>query len=104
MTYNTQTRTKEIGIRKVMEADEGQIVWLLSQNFARLLLLAGAIALSLGYLAGYAFLYNFAYRVSIGIETLGLCFGVLLLLGGSTIVIQTYRAAIANPVNSIRTE
>ena len=104
VTYNTQTRTKEIGIRKVMGADEGQIVWLLSQNFARLLLLAGAIAIPLGYLAGYAFLINFAYRVSIGIETLGLCFGVLLLLGGSTIVIQTYRAAIANPVNSIRTE
>lgn len=104
VTYDTQTRTKEVGIRKVMGAEVGQVIWLLSRRFVRLLLLAGAIALPLGYLAGYVFLFNFAYHVSIGIETLGLCFGVLLLLGGLTIVIQTYRAAIANPVNSIRTE
>ncbi len=98
------SRAREVGIRKVMGADVGQIIWLLSRNFARLLLLAGVIALPLGYLAGYAFLINFAYRISIGIETLGLYFGVLLLLGGLTISIQTYRAAIANPVKSLRTE
>jgi len=104
VTYNTQTRTKEVGIRKVMGADVRQVIWLLSRNFVRMLLLAGAIAIPLGYLAGYAFLANFAYHVSIGIETLGLCFGVSLLLGALTISIQTYRAAIANPVNSLRTE
>lgn len=104
VTYNTQTRTKEVGIRKVMGADVGQVIWLLSRSFVRLLLVAGSMAIPLGYLAGYAFLINFAYHVSIGIETLGLCFGVLLLLGGLTISIQTYRAAIANPVKSLRTE
>jgi len=87
-----------------MGADVRQVIWLLSRNFVRMLLLAGAIAIPLGYLAGYAFLANFAYHVSIGIETLGLCFGVSLLLGALTISIQTYRAAIANPVNSLRTE
>ena len=104
VTYTTQTRTKEVGIRKVMGADVAQIVWLLSRGFVRWLLLAAAIALPLGYMAGYAFLVNFAYHVSIGLETFALCFGVLLGLGSLTISLQTYRAATANPVKSLRSE
>ena len=101
VTYNTQTRIKEVGIRKVMGAEIKQIIWLLSRDFVRLLTIAGAIALPLGYTAGYAFLFNFAYHVSIGVETLGLCFGVLLLLGGIIICLRTYRAATANPVEAL---
>jgi len=101
VTYNTQTRIKEVGIRKVMGAEVQQIIWLLSKDFAKLLLIAGAIALPLGYMAGYAFLFNFAYHVSIGAETLGLCFGVLFLLGGLIISTRTYRAAMANPVEAL---
>ncbi|GAB4051156.1 ABC transporter permease [Spirosoma litoris] len=104
VTYNTQTRVKEVGVRKVMGAQVSQIVWLLSRDFVRLLLIAAAIALPLGYLAGYAFLINFAYHVSIGFETFALCFGSLLLLGGLTIGIRTYRAALDNPTESLRSE
>ncbi|WP_019987664.1 ABC transporter permease [Rudanella lutea] len=104
VTYSTQTRTKEVGIRKVMGAEVGQIVWLLSRGFVWLLLLAAAIALPLGFLAGHAILFHFAYHVSIGLETLGACFGVLLLLGSLTISFQTYRAALADPVKSIQTD
>lgn len=104
VTYNTQTRVKEIGVRKVMGAEVRQIVWLLSRDFVKLLLIAGAIALPLGYMAGYAFLFNFAYHVSIGFETMGLCFGVLLLLGCLTIGVRTYRAALTNPAKSLRSE
>ncbi|GAB3510357.1 ABC transporter permease [Spirosoma knui] len=104
VTYNTQTRVKEVGVRKVMGAEVQQIIWLLSRDFVKLLLIAAAIALPLGYIAGYAFLFSFAYHVSIGIETLGLCVGVLLLLGVLTIGIRTYRAALANPADSLRTE
>ena len=104
VTYTTQTRTKEVGIRKVMGAKVGQIVWLLSWGFVQWLILAASIALPLGYLAGYAIVHNFAYHVSIGLETLGVCFGVLLLLGGLTISGQTYRAARMNPVKSLQTE
>ncbi|MBD2699208.1 ABC transporter permease [Spirosoma sp. BT702] len=104
VTYTTQSRVKEVGIRKVMGAEVRQIIWLLSRDFVRLLLIAGAIALPLGYLGGYAFLVHFAYHVSIGIETLGLCFAVLLVLGSLTIGLRTYRAALANPSDSLRSE
>jgi putative ABC transport system permease protein len=104
VTYNTQTRVKEVGVRKVMGAEVRQIVWLLSNDFVKLLLIAAAIALPLGYLAGYAFLGSFAYHVSIGFETFGLCVGVLLVLGVLTIGIRTYRAALANPADSLRAE
>lgn len=104
VTYTTETRIKEVGIRKVMGAEVRQIIWLLSWDFVKLLLIAGAIALPLGYLAGMAFLINFAYHVSIGFETLGGCIGLLLGLGGLTIGFRTYRAALSNPADSLRSE
>ncbi|RCR65763.1 ABC transporter permease [Larkinella punicea] len=104
VTYTTETRIKEVGIRKVMGAEVRQIIWLLSWDFVKLLLIAGAIAIPLGYLAGMAFLINFAYHVSIGFETLGGCIGLLLGLGGLTIGVRTYRAALSNPADSLRSE
>ncbi|RAJ95443.1 putative ABC transport system permease protein [Larkinella arboricola] len=104
VTYTTETRVKEVGIRKVMGAEVRQIIWLLSWDFVKLLLIAGGIALPLGYLAGMAFLINFAYHVSIGFETLGGCIGLLLGLGGLTIGFRTYRAALSNPADSLRNE
>ncbi|CCG98205.1 protein of unknown function DUF214 [Fibrella aestuarina BUZ 2] len=104
VNYTTQTRLKEIGIRKVMGAGVAQIVWLLSRGFVQWLALAAAIALPLGYLAGYSILIMFAYHVTLGLETLGVCLGVLLLIGSLTISGQTYRAAQMNPVKSLRSE
>ncbi|WP_439559550.1 ABC transporter permease [Dyadobacter sp.] len=104
VTYNTQTRIKEVGIRKVMGAEVAQIIWLLSRDFVKLLLIAAIIALPLGYMAGFAFLFNFAYHVSIGFETFGLCVGVLLLLGGLIISTRTYRVATGNPVQALQNE
>lgn len=104
VTYSTETRTKEVGIRKVMGATAAQVVVLLSRDFVRLLLLAGVIALPLGYAAGRLFLAEFAHRISIGAGTLGLCFGTMLLLGGLTIGWRTYRAAQTDPAKSLRTE
>ncbi|RYF50508.1 MAG: ABC transporter permease, partial [Cytophagaceae bacterium] len=104
VTYTTQTRVKEIGVRKVMGAEVNQLVWLLSRDFVKLLLIAAAIALPLGYMTGYAFLFSFAYHVGIGFETLGLCVGVLLVLGSLTIGLRTYKAAQSNPVKSLRME
>ncbi|QIP12933.1 FtsX-like permease family protein [Spirosoma aureum] len=104
VTYTTELRTKEVGVRKVMGARVDQVVWLLSWDFLKLLLIAGAIALPLGYLAASFFLMTFAYHVSIGVGTLGLCFGTMLILGALTIGWRTYRTALANPATSLRTE
>ncbi len=102
--YTVETRRKEVGIRKVMGASVRDIVLLLSTQFVRLIGLAGLISLPIGYVASAVFLYNFAYRVNFGVGSLLLCFGSLLLIGGLTISFQVYRAAIANPAESLRTE
>ncbi|WP_461064857.1 ABC transporter permease [Spirosoma horti] len=104
VTYTTALRTKEVGVRKVMGANVNQVVWLLSWDFLKLLLIAGTIALPLGYLAGSFLLMAFAYHITLGIGTLGLCFGTMLLLGGTTIGWRTYRTALTNPVKSLRNE
>jgi putative ABC transport system permease protein len=104
VTYTTQLRTKEVGVRKVMGARVDQIIWLLSWDFLKLLLIAGAVALPVGYLATSFFLMSFAYHISVGIDMLALCFGTLLLLGGLTIGWRTYRSALANPTDSLRSE
>ncbi|UFH54246.1 ABC transporter permease [Spirosoma sp. KNUC1025] len=104
VTYTTQLRTKEVGVRKVMGARVDQVVWLLSWDFLKLLLIAGAIAMPLGYLATSFFLMTFAYHVTVGVGTLGLCFGIMLLLGGLTIGWRTYRTALTNPTDSLRAE
>ncbi|GAB3704528.1 ABC transporter permease [Spirosoma flavus] len=104
VTYTTQLRTKEVGVRKVMGARVDQVVWLLSWDFLKLLLIAGAIAMPLGYLATSFFLMTFAYHVSVGFGTLGACFGTMLVLGGLTIGWRTYRTALTNPTESLRAE
>jgi putative ABC transport system permease protein len=82
----------------------GQIVFLLSRSFMVLLLIAAVIALPLGFVAGTMFLQSFAFHVGLGIGTLLFCFGVLLLLGGFTVGIQTFRAAAADPADALRME
>ncbi|GAB3025312.1 ABC transporter permease [Spirosoma pulveris] len=104
VTYTTVLRTKEVGVRKVMGATVSQVVWLLSWDFLRLLLISGAIALPLGYLASSFFLMTFAYHITVGFGLLGLCFGTMLLLGVLTIGWRTYRIALTNPVKSLRNE
>ncbi len=104
VTYTTALRTKEVGVRKVLGANVGQIVFLLSRGFMMLLLIAAVIALPLGFVAGTLFLQSFAFHVDLGIGTLLFCSGVLLLLGGLTVGIQTFRAAAADPARALRTE
>lgn len=104
VTYTTETRKKEVGIRKVMGSTVGQIVGLLSGSFIRLLLIAGLMALPAGYLLGTAFLQQYAYHIRIGTGTLVLCLLALLVIGGFTVGWQTYRAALMNPVKSLRSE
>jgi|APTNR8051073442_1049403.scaffolds.fasta_scaffold00360_31 putative ABC transport system permease protein len=102
--YSTQTRMKEIGVRKVMGATSGQVTMLLSKSFLILLGIAASIATPLGYLLGDEFLNSYAYKIQItplllltGIVTVGL-------LGMITIGSQTWRAASSNPVKSLRYE
>lgn len=102
--YSTETRRKEIGIRKVMGASITTIMTLLSRSFLKLLLIAGCIALPIGYLLSFFFLNIFANRITIGIDILLISLVSMLLVAIATIITQIYRVAAANPVNSLRSE
>ena len=104
VVYTVETRQKEIGIRKIIGANVKQLLVLLSKGFLKLLLVAGLIAMPVGYIVSFMFLQNFANRVSFGIGSLLFCFMFLLLIGLTTILVNTYRAATANPVKSLRNE
>ena len=77
---------------------------LLSRNFIRLVVIAGLIALPVSYVLSYTFLNIFANRINIGFGILTASFLGMLFLSLITIGTQIYRVAMANPVESLRTE
>jgi putative ABC transport system permease protein len=102
--YSTETRRKEIGIRKVLGAGVTTVMMLLSKKFLKLVLIAGCIAIPVSYLAAYFFLNIFANRISPGIGIMLGGFAGILALAMVTIGTQVYKVAVANPVDSLRTE
>ncbi len=102
--YTIEVKRKEISIRKILGSSPKQLIGMLSKGFIRLIIIAGVIAMPLGFIAGRLFLQNFAYRIHFGIWNVLLCFFFLLSIGLFTIVSQTYKAAVANPVESLRNE
>ena len=102
VAYTSFTRRKEISIRKILGAGNAGLLVLLSKNYVRLILIAGCIALPLGYLGSVFFLRLFAYRVSTGILPMLGSFAFLLFLALATIFSQTWRAIEVNPVDNLR--
>ncbi len=103
-TYTTERRIKEVGIRKVLGANNAGIVLLLSKAFVRVLLIAILIAAPLSYIINNMWLRGFPNRVGFGLGTILSGSAVLLLLGLITIGSQTLMAARRNPVKAIRME
>jgi putative ABC transport system permease protein len=102
--YTTERRTKEVGIRKTLGAENSGIVLLLSKEFIRILVIASLIAAPLSYILNNLWLRRFPNRVDFGLGTILAGTGVLLVLGLITIGSQTFRAARRNPVNALRME
>jgi putative ABC transport system permease protein len=102
--YTTAYRVKEIGVRKVLGATVTQLVTLLSKDFIVLVILAFFIATPLAWLAMHQWLNNFAYRTGVSIGVFGLSAVMMILIALITVGLQTIRAALANPVNSLRSE
>ncbi|WP_462249164.1 ABC transporter permease [Ferruginibacter sp.] len=102
--YTVEVKGKEISIRKIIGANEVQLVKILSKGFIKLLLIAGLIAMPVGWLLATMFLQNFTERISFGFVNVIGCFLFLLSIGLFTIISQTYKAAVANPVKNLRSE
>ncbi len=103
-TLTIAQRLKEIGVRKVLGASSGDIVFMLNKNFTVMVVIATLIALPLAWFAMNNWLDDFAYRINISPLTLGLGGLVVLLLTWVTVGWQSVRAAISDPVKSLRSE
>ncbi len=102
--FATEQRSKEIGIRKVLGASVPDILFLFSTEFTRLVLFAIVVASPFAYLAILSWLENFAYRIDPGITQFALSSGLVLLVAILTVSYQALKAALANPVKSLRYE
>jgi putative ABC transport system permease protein len=102
--FSVEQKTKEIGIRKVLGASVSQIVTLLSKDFLRLVLLAFVIATPLAWYVMNKWLQDFAYRIDLQWWFFALAGSSALLIALLTVSFQAIKAALANPVKSLRTE
>lgn len=100
----TEQRTKEIGIRKVLGAGVPSIILLLSKDFIKLILIALLLALPLAWFLMQQWLNNYPYRIEISIWVFVVVAIVALLITFLTISFQSIKAALMNPVKSLRSE
>ncbi len=104
ITFEAQKRTKEIGIRKVLGASVSNIISMFSMDFLKLILFAFVIASPVAYYFMHQWLQNFAYRINISWWVFALAGLAAVLIALLTISFRAIKAAIANPVKSLRTE
>jgi putative ABC transport system permease protein len=104
VTYAAEQRTKEIGIRKVLGSSIGSIVALLSRDFVRLVLIASVIAFPVSWWGMHTWLQSFAYRIDISWWIFAVAGLVAIAIALITVSFQTIRAALANPVRSLRSQ
>lgn len=102
--YTASLRTKEIGIRKVLGASVPGVVFLLSKDFTKLIGIAFFLAVPLGWYVMNNWLQGFAYRIELGIGVFLLAGITALTISWVTVSYQSIKAAIVNPVKSLRGE
>jgi len=102
--FSIAQRTKEIGVRKVLGANVGQVVLLLSRDFLIMVAVAFVVSVPLTWFAMYKWLQEFAYRIDIGWVVFAVAGFAAAVTAFITVSFQAIKAAIANPVKSLRTE
>jgi putative ABC transport system permease protein len=103
-TFTAEQRTKEIGVRKVLGASSSSIVKLLSANFLKPVILAFLIAFPAAWYAMNNWLQNYAYKIDMNWRMFALAGVLTICIALITVSYQSIKAAIANPVKSLRTE
>jgi putative ABC transport system permease protein len=104
VSYMAEQRTKEIGVRKVLGATVNNIVGLMSRDFLKLVLISALIAFPASWLMMDRWLQDYAYRINIGWWVFVTAGAATLLIAFITVSMQAIRAAIQNPVKSLKTE
>ena len=102
--YTAERRTKEIGVRKILGGSVQSLVIMLSKDFVRLVLFSATIAFPVAWWFMHKWLQDFAYRISINWWVFAAAGVAVLLIALLTVSFQAIKAAIANPVKSLRTE
>ena len=102
--FSAEKRKKEIGIRKVLGASIAQITYKLSIDFLKLVIIAVLISVPLAWYAMNKWLEDFTYRIEIGIGIIALAIFLAILISILTLGFQSVKAAIVNPIKSLRSE
>lgn len=103
-TFTTEQRVKEIGVRKVLGASVWSVVILLSQEFTKLVLLSFPIAIPVAWYSMHQWLRNFPYKTDMPVWVFGAACLLTLFICWATVSFQSMKAALMNPVKSLRSE
>jgi putative ABC transport system permease protein len=101
---SAEKRTKEIGIRKVLGASVSNVVTTLSKDFLKLVIIAMVVAIPVAWLVAEKWLENYPYRISLSWWIFVLAGILVVIIALATVSFQAIKAAVANPVESLRTE
>lgn len=103
-SFTLEQRTKEIGVRKVLGASVNNIIFLLSKEFAKLILIANIVAWPFAFFAMNRWLGNFAYRIGIGWDIFVFSGVLAIVIALVTVCFHSVRAALSNPATALRYE
>jgi len=104
VSFMAVQRTKEVGIRKVLGASSVNIVYLLSREFTLLIIIAFLIAAPIAYYIMHNWLQNYSYRITLGVSIFAMAITGSIIIAWITVGYRAVKAAMANPVKSLRTE
>ncbi|WP_375446554.1 ABC transporter permease [uncultured Fibrella sp.] len=104
VSFMAAQKTKEIGIRKVLGSSTGQIIWIFAGEFTRLILIAFAVAVPVAWFAMSRWLQTFKDQISIGVDVFALAILGTFLVAILTVGYRSMKAALMNPVKSLRSE